>query len=441
MHTLGENVQITDITRESDGDVQEMVVTITADADEVNAFIDKQFKELAKNEIPGFRKGKAPREVLEREAGGHDVVFARIAENIVNEAAPAQLDDADVIFIGDPHFNIEKIPTQDQPFTFSVSGPVPPTCTLSSYDEVSIDMPPNEATDSEVQQQIDELLSVYYSYEVIDDPSYAIEDGDFVTVRMTITSSNGSILPGLDDVERMIGIGGGSMPESFDEHLIGAKLGYTLDFGFEAISDKERPELGDGNLHANVEIKEIRKRIIPDIDDDFLAKVGATSEEDLRKQMRMTINMQKDREMPKLLEQRVVDALVERFEGEVPEYYFEFMRDNVSRELMQRLQQEGTGLQDWMLKNNIEAEKMQNEVKLEAIDRAKRDMALEALFAEKGWEVTDEDIERELSGVDDAQATIAELQAAHRMADLRKMCRQSMAARWLARTADITVIE
>lgn len=62
-------MEITDITRESDDAVQEMVVTMTASADEVNTYIEQQFKELAKNEIPGFRKGKAPREVIEREAG------------------------------------------------------------------------------------------------------------------------------------------------------------------------------------------------------------------------------------------------------------------------------------------------------------------------------------------------------------------------------------
>ena len=103
-------MEITDITRESDDAVQEMVVTMTASADEVNTYIEQQFKELAKNEIPGFRKGKAPREVIEREAGGHDIVFARIAEAIVNGEAPAMLDDADVLFIGDPQFNLEKIP-------------------------------------------------------------------------------------------------------------------------------------------------------------------------------------------------------------------------------------------------------------------------------------------------------------------------------------------
>ena len=379
-----------------------MVVTMTASADEVNTYIDKAFKELAKNEIPGFRKGKAPREVIEREAGGHDMVFARIAEDIVNGEAPAE----------------------NQPFTFTISGPVPPEGTLSSYDEVSIEMPPNEATEAEIETQIDELLSVYYNYDVIDDPDYEVEDGDYVTVRMTIMN-DGAVIPGLNDVERMLSIGGGSMPESFDEHVIGSKIGYTLDFDFDAKGQEERPELGDGNLHANVEVKQIRKRVLPELDEEFLAKIGATSLDDLHDQMKMTINMQKDRELPKLLEQKVVDALIERFEGEVPEYYVDFMRDNVSRELMQRLQKEGTGLQ----------------VNQESIDRAKRDMALEALFKEKGWEVTDEDIARELSGVDDAEAQIAELKEAHRMADLRKMCRQSMAARWLAKTADITVVE
>lgn len=433
-------MEITDITRESDDETQELVVTMTASADEVNDYIDAQFKELGKLEYQGFRKGKAPREVIERENGGHDAVYARIAEAIVNGGGPALIDDADVLFIGDTHFNLEKFPAKDTPFTFTVSGPVPPEATLSSYDEVSIDMPPAEATDEEIDVQIEELASVYYNYEIIDDPEYVIEDGDFVTVRMTIMS-DGAVISGLNDVERMIGLGGGSMPRSFDEHIIGSKIGYKLDFDFEAVSETERPDLGDGKLHANVEIMAVRKRIVPELDEEFLEKFGASSIDELRDQMRMTINMQKDRELPALLEQRVVDALVERVEGDVPEYYVSFMRENVSRELMQKLQQEGTGLQDFMLKNNVEAEKMQAEVDRESIDRAKRDMALEALFKEKGWEVTDEDILKELKGVDDPEKTISELKEAHRMADLRKMCRQSMAARWLAKTADIVVIE
>ena len=433
-------MQISDITRETDDETQELVVTITADADEVNKHIDDYFKDLAKNEIPGFRKGKAPREVIEKNAGGHEAVYAGIAEEIANDGAPQILDDADIIFISDPQLNIDSIPQENQPFSFTISANVPPEGTLSSYDPVAIKMPPNEATDEEVEMQIEELRSLYYNYEEITDKDYEAQLGDYVTVRMTCTN-DGAQINGLTDVERMIGLGEGSMPESFDDHIVGSKIGYQLDFDFEAISEDNRPELGDGKLHAYVEIKSIRKRVLPEFDDEFFAKVGATDLEDLRKQMKYTIGAQKDRELPDLMQQRVVDALVERLEGEVPQYYVDFLREDVGRELMQKLQKEGTGLQDWLINNNIEAEKIQQEVTDEAMARAKRDLALEALFKNKGWEVTDEDIEKQLANDEDPEESRKMLEDAHRMADLRKMCRQSKAARWLMETAEVTVVE
>lgn len=433
-------MQIKDMTRESDGEVQELVVTITADADEVNEHITSYFKQLAKNDIPGFRKGKAPRSVIEKNAGGHDVVYAAIAEEIVNDLAPAALDDADVIFISEPQLNIDDLPQEKQPFSFTVSAKVPPEGELSSYDPVSIKMPPNEATEAEIDIQVDEIRSVYYNYEEILDSDYEAAMGDFVTVRMTVTN-DGAQIGGLTDVERMIGLGEGTMPESFDEHIVGCKIGYQLDFDFEAIGEEERPELGDGKLHAYVEIKAIRKRSLPELNEEFFAKIGAKDEEDLRKQLKYTIGAQKDRELPVLMEQRVVDALVKRLVGEVPEYYIDFLRDDVGRELMQKLQKEGTDLQNWLINNNIETEKIQQEVTDEAIARAERDMALEALFKNKGWEVTQEDIDKQLANDDDAEASLKALQDAHRVADLRKMCRQSKAARWLIETAEVEVVE
>lgn len=435
-------MQISDITRETDDETQELVVSIVASADEVNKHIDAYFKDLAKNEIPGFRKGKAPRSVIEKNAGGHEAVYAGIAEAIVNDGVPELLDNADIIFISNPQLNLDSIPQEGQPFSFTVSAAVPPEATLSSYEPVAIKMPPDKATEEEIETQITELRSLYYNYEDITDENYEAALGDYVTVRMTLTN-DGAQINGLTDVERMIGLGDGSMPDSFDEHIIGTKVGYQLDFDFEAISDSDqpRPELGDGKLHAYVEIKSIRKRVLPEFDDEFFGKVGARDLEDLRKQMSYTINAQKDRELPDLMQQRVVDALVERLEGEVPEYYVNFLREDVGRELMQKLQKEGTDLQNWLINNNIEAEKIQQQVTDEAIARAKRDLALEALFKHEGWEVTEEDIEKQLANDDDPEESRRTLEEAHRMADLRKMCRQSKAARWLIETAEVTVVE
>ncbi len=433
-------MEIKDITRETDGEIQEIVATISASAEEVNTYIDDYFKELGKNTIAGFRKGKAPREVIEKNAGGHAAVYAAIAENIVNEGGPAILDDADVLFISQPQFNLEKAPEENHPFTFTVSAHVPPLMELEDYGPVEIQMPPEKATDAEIDLQIEELRNVYYKYEEIEDPDYEAKNGDFVTVRMTC-SKDGTNIGGLTDVERMIGLGEGTMPKSFDEHLVGAKAAYQLDFDFDAGEQEEGSVLGDGKLHAFVEVKGIRKKVLPDFDDEFFAKVGAANLDDLKKQMRLTIDMQKEKELPKLMEERVVDALVNRLKDEVPDYYVEFLREDVGRELMQSLQKDGTNLSDWMLQNNVEAEKLQNDVKQEAISRARHDIALESLFKEKGWKVTDEDIQKELAGDEDPAATLASLQESHRMADLRKMCRQSMAARWLMETAEVSVVE
>ena len=433
-------MQITDITRETDDETQELVVTIVADADEVNKQIDEYFKDLSKNEIPGFRKGKAPRSVIEKNAGGHEAVYAGIAEALVNDGVPEVLDDADIIFISEPQLNLDSIPQENQPFSFTISAQVPPEATLSSYDPVAIKMPPDKATEEEIETQITELRSMYYNYEEITDKDYEAAVGDFVTVRMTCTN-DGAQISGLTDVERMIGLGEGTMPESFDEHIVGAKIGYQLDFDFEVVTEEDRPELGDGKLHAYVEIKAIRKRILPELDDEFFGKVGATSLEDLRKQMKYTIDSQKDRELPDLMQQRVVDALTERLEGEIPEYYINFLHEEVGREFMQRMQKNGTNLQEWMINNNIESDKVQNDIKEEAFARAKRDLALEALFKEKGWEVTEEDLSKQLAGDSDPEASRKQLEEAHRMADLRKIARQAKAARWLMETAEVTVVE
>lgn len=146
-------MQVKDRVREDDGEKQELVLTLVASADEVKEAADKFFAEIAQRDIPGFRKGKAPRAVLEQNVGGHKNAMGGVAEMLINEKAFKALDDADVIFVGEPDFNVDNDVVEGQPFTFTVSGAVVPQMKLSSYDGVSIEMPPDEATDAEVERQ------------------------------------------------------------------------------------------------------------------------------------------------------------------------------------------------------------------------------------------------------------------------------------------------
>lgn len=435
-------MQVKDKVREDDGDSQELVLTLVASAEEVDAAADKFFADVAKRDIPGFRKGKAPREVLEKQVGGHENAMGGVAEILANESAMKAIDDADVIYIDEPEFNIDTTVELGKPFTFTVSGKVAPLMTLSSYGPVSIEMPPEEATDAEVQAQLEELQDYYHSLEDVDDENYEAQMGDYVQCELTV-SNHGRLVSGMNQTQRLIGLGTGSMPPSFEEHLIGCKMGDTLEFDFEAKDDEDNPTVGDGQLHANVVVKGFRKYVVPSIDDELALKVGCTDVEDLRKQMRQTVNIHKRETLPKLMVDRCVSALLERLEDEVPAYYVDFIRQDVGREFMQSLDKQGLNLQQWMLQNKVEGDQMKEQIQAEAVRRASIDCAMEALYKELGLEVTEEDIDKMFEGTDETQKgqKREDWEEANRMANIRKMCRQRKVTAWLMDTADVTVVE
>lgn len=123
---------------EEDGSTREVVLTLTASAEEVDAAAKAFFKELNQREVPGFRKGKAPKEVLEQGVGGHENAMGGVAEKLINDSAFAAIDSADVIFINEPQFNVDTMLEEGKPFTFTVSGAVAPEMQLSSYDPAQI---------------------------------------------------------------------------------------------------------------------------------------------------------------------------------------------------------------------------------------------------------------------------------------------------------------
>lgn len=435
-------MQVKDIAREDDGEKVEAVLTIVASPEEVKAAADEFFRQIGQREIPGFRKGKAPRAVLEQQVGGHANAMGGVAEVLINEGAFEAIDGTGVIFLDEPAFNVDTVPEEDAPFTFTVSGPVAPVMQLSSYEPVAIDMPPEEATDAEVEQQIEQLRDHYHTFHDIDDEAHTAQMGDYVRAVMTVTqNADGRLVAGIRNTKRLVGLGAGTMPASFDEQLVGAKAGDDLEFDFEAKAEDGTSEFGDGDLHAVVHIDGFRTLVLPELDDAFASKLGAADVEELRRNVRQNISMQKAQELPKLKVDRAIDAAIERLEGDVPEYFVDFVRQDVGREFMQNLQDQGVNLQQWMLQNSVDGDAMKAEVAAEAERRAAIDCVLEAVYAHNGWELTDADIDALFEGEQDAAATRKSWEDAHRMADLHKMARRAKAAEWLADTAAVTVVE
>ena len=433
-------MQVKDMVREDDGEKQELVLTMCASAEEVDESAKKFFAEIAQRDIPGFRKGKAPRQVLEQSVGGHKNAMGGVAEMLINELGFKAIDDADVVFLGNPDFNVEDDVVEGKPFTFTVSGPVVPSMKLSSCDPVAIEMPPDEATDAEVEAELAALQDYYHSFEKVDDADHKAEMGDTVCATVTVLD-DGQPVNGLRGASRMYELGDGTMPESFDEQLAGALANQEVEFDFSAKKDDGTPEIGSGNLHAIVTITEFRRKVTPALDDELAVKVGCANVDDMRDQMRRSINEHKNNTLPNLMVERAVDVLVDRLVGEVPQYYVDFIRQDVGREVMQSFEKQGTSLQQWLLQNGTKGDDLKAEVTSEAIRRAKIDCALEAFIAEKGIECTEEDIQKELANEENPADIREKWESSNRMAELRKICRHSKATRWLVQTAEVTVVE
>lgn len=434
-------MEITSKVFEEDGDKREVVVTMCASAQEVDAAVKEFFSELSQRDIPGFRKGKAPRNVLEQGVGGHEAAYGGVAEKIINGNAFACLDDADILFVGQPEFNVDAIPQDHEPFTFTVSAPVPPAVKLTDYGPVSIEMPPDETTDKEIDEHIDNLRDYYHTFQKVTDPDHVAQMGDYVNVKLTCTRADGTAVRGLMDVERMVGLGQGTMPQSFDEHIVGTKAGDVIEFDFEVTASDDRPEFGDGKLHAAVEVQGFRLCIIPDLDDDFAKKLGSDDVATLRKAVKMALDRDKHDILPDMMIQRCMDKLIERIDGDIPSYFVDVIREDVMREFMQSMEKNNTSLQEWLLKNNVQKEEINKEIAQEAQRRAALDVAIEAYFEHHGMELTDEEIEKTLAKEDDAVAVRAAWEEANRMADLRKLVRQDMVTRDLVKNAQVTVVE
>ena len=434
-------MDITSKVFEEDGEKRELVLTLTATAEEVDANIKQFFKDAREQkEIPGFRKGKAPRNVIEQNLGGHEPTFGAIAETIINTMSFKVIDDADVIFVAEPEFNVDTLPEDHKPFSFTVSGPVLPKVELTSAEPVSIEMPPDEATEKEIEEHLDNLRDYYHTYKTIDDPDHQAQMGDYVDLPMTCTKSDTSEIRGLTNVDRLIGLGEGTMPASFDEKIVGAKAGDTLEFDFE-VEDSNNPQFGDGKLKAEVKVKGFRECIVPALDDAFAQKLGSKDVEELRGAVKMALDNDKRKELPNLMVERCMEQLVSRIKGEVPEYFVEIIKEDVFREFMQSMEKNGTSLQEWMLKNDMQKEEIQEQILEEAKHRAALDVAIEALFEELGLELTEEELDKTLAKEKNPEEIRRSWSEANRMADLRKLARQDMVTRWLVKNAQVTVVE
>lgn len=376
-------------------------VTVTVDGKEVDSQIGKAYREFAnKYNFPGFRKGKAPRPVIDNALGGPEAVLASVTEAVVNDAYPVVVEEEGLFPVGQPVFDkdMESV-VAGEPYTFKFTLAVKPEIELSSYEPVEVELPEAGANDAEIEEQIDYLLDHYGTYEDADDAAVSRDEDLSADLAMKATDADGAPIEMLESATRLYTLGTGLLSAAFDESILGMKKGETRTFTLDIPADEGAILLQDEagkTVTFEVTVNGVQKRVKPAFTDEWVKEtLGLEDMAELRKNVADSMEKQKADIIPRLKENAVGTALAERFDGEAPEGMVEQEEATLLQDFFTQLQRQGVGFDAWLAAQGLTSDGFKEDVKLQAADNAKQQLALDAWARHKGITASPEEITAE----------------------------------------------
>jgi len=427
-----------------EGDRAKVIVTI--DEATIAARIKKQYKQVATQyNIPGFRRGKAPRPVIDS-ALGKDYVRAVVTDDLVNELYPLAVDEAGIYPIGQPDFDEENMGLVEdgKAYTFDFEIGTKPVMELSSYDPVEIEMPPEKATDEQIDEEIDALLEHYM--DIVPAPANTkVKEDKYVDLKITATDDNGDEIESLTTESTQYGVGSGLYPPTFDDELMGLKKGDTKQFAIDMPKENYAMTATlagkTAQINFDIEVLGVLKKKAPELTDEWVQnKIGVETVQELRDELRDELDSQLGSMYPRLKESRSLSVLQERLVGDVPESVLEDEESTLLQDFFNQLQRQGLTLDAYLQQQGITSDQFRADVKAQAEDVAKQDLALDAYAAHAGMEATNDDIRAEFeeSGVADVDGMMEEWRKTGRMYLVRQGILRQKAAKEIVDSAIVT---
>ncbi len=432
------NITVTTDRTEADKVVAKVIVA----AADVDKAIDSTYRDIARRyNFQGFRRGRAPRPVIDGIIG-REAIYAQATNDLLNDLQPQVLDELDLVPIEQPSFGDDPaLLVQGTDYEVEMTIAVLPQCELSSYDAPAINMPPAEATDAEIDQQIEQLLAYQTTFED-DDTDRPAEEGDIVACDIA-NKEGAEHLAGKNRTMSLSAAGSG-VPEELVAGIVGMKAGETKEITWTH-SHTHEDEVHEHTFSVEVTLNSIKKAVTPELTDELaMNSFGFDTVAELRDAVKEEIEADKQSSLPRLKEDRAVEAMGQLLVlEEVPEAYRSQVMNEIANDLMGQLQRQGMSLDMYFASRGIKREDFMSDLQQQADERARQSMALDALAAHLGLEATEDDLLAEIAkaGIEDAEQTLAQLKADGRLPGIREAIRRSKAVDWLVEHAEVTIVD
>lgn len=368
-------------------------LTIEVPAEELDKAIEIAYhKNKNKISIPGFRKGKAPRKMIEK-MYGKEVFYEDAANELIPESYEKALEECTEDIVSAPKVDVVQL-EEGKPFIFTAEVALKPEVTLGKYKGVKVDKIDVEVTDEEVDAEINkERESNARTINVTD---RAVKDGD-----MTIIDFEGFVdgvaFEGGKGENYPLTIGSGTFIPGFEEALVGAEIGAETEVNVTFPEDYQASELAGKAAVFKCTVKEIKEKELPELDDEFAGEVSEfDTMAEYRENVRKNLGEKKASEAKSAKEDAVIEAVVADAKMDIPDAMLETQQRQMVEDFAQRIQSQGISMEQYMQFTGMTTATLFEQVKPQALQRIQSRLVLEAVVEAEKIEASEDDFEEEV---------------------------------------------
>ena len=374
-------------------------LTVEVAAEDVEKALQAAYlKQRKQINIPGFRKGKVPRQMIEK-MYGPEVFYYEAANNMIPDAYAKAYDESELDIVSQPKIEVVQM-EKGKPFIFTAEVATKPEVTLGDYKGLKVDKVSTRVTQKEVDEEIEKERE--RNARTIEVTDRAVQDKDEVTLDFE-GFVDGVAFEGGKGEDYPLTIGSGSFIPGFEEQLIGAEIDKEVEVNVTFPKEYHSEELAGKDATFKCTVHTIKAKELPELDDEFASEVSECETMDAyRAEVKKNIKERKERTGKEKKENQAVDQAIENAQMDIPEAMIEFQVRQMADDFARRIQQQGLTVEQYFQFTGMTAEKMMEEMRPQAEKSIKTRLVLEAIVKAENIEVSDERVEEELTKMAEA---------------------------------------
>ena len=411
-------------------------LTVEVPAENVEKAIQGAYNKMKKSiNIPGFRKGKAPRQLIEK-MYGKEVFYNDAIDAMLPSAYSDAVEECGEEIVSHPQIDVVQIES-GKPFVFTATVAVKPAVELGEYKGIQVEKAPIEVKDEEIEAQITKEREANSRTVTVDDR--AVAQGDIVTLDFE-GFVDGVAFEGGKGENYDLTIGSNTFIPGFEDQLVGAKIGKELDVNVTFPEKYGAKELAGKAAVFKCKVNGIKVKELPAVDDEFAQEVSEFDTlDEYKADIKAKLLKEKENEAARAKEDAVIGKIIEGAKMEIPDAMVEYQTRQMLDEFAQRIQSQGISLDQYFQFTGLTEEKYMEEMKPRALQNIQSRLVLEAVAQAENLVAEEADIEEEIKKMADMYKMeadkIKELLGERQMEEMKKDIAVQKAAKLVAEAA------